>query len=83
MDERRKRANENMDIVLKHGFEGQELIPHIPNIIKAKAVWPRICKGNHHNQIEEMLKMRLVSKFWCTFVDCTDLMDRQQIDVEI
>lgn len=79
MEETRKRANGNIDFIPEEGFQGEELIPQIPNIIVAEVVWPRICEGNHLNQVQEMLKLRLVSKFWCAFVDCTDLMDRQQM----
>lgn len=79
MEQARKRANGDIDFIPEHGFEGQALIPRIPNLIVAEEVWPKIREGTHLFQVEEMLKMRLVSKFWCAFIDCTELMDRQQM----
>lgn len=47
MEETRKRANDNIDFIPEVGFDGEELLPQIPNVIVAEAVWPRICQGSH------------------------------------
>lgn len=78
MAETRKRANGHIDFLPEHGFDGQQLIPRIPNIIVAEEIWPRIREGNHLTQVQHMLNMRLVSHFWCAFVDRSELMDRHQ-----
>lgn len=79
MEQTLKRANGDVDFIPEHGFEGEEFIPGIPNVIVAEEVWPKITRGNHISEVENMLKMRLLSKFWCAFIDCTELMDRQQM----
>lgn len=79
MEQTRKRANGDIDFLPEHGFDGQELLPQILNIIVAEEIWPKIREGNHLSQVKEMLKMRLVSKFWCEFVDRSELMDRHQM----
>lgn len=79
MAESRKRANGDVDFIPEHRFEGQDLIPGIPNVIVAEAIWPILREGDHDSQIEIMSKMRVMSKFWCAFIDCTDLMDRHMM----
>lgn len=85
IEETRKRLNARIDFIPEYGYRGQnfkgkELIPLLPNDIVAEGVWLRICEGNDNEQVQNMLNMRLVSKFWCAFMDSTEFMDQVQMD---
>lgn len=84
-EETRKRLNDLPDFIPERGYRGYdlrdlELIPGLPNDIVAEFVWPRIREGDNIKQVKNLLKMRLVSKFWCAFMDHSDLMDQVMME---
>ena len=64
------------EAIPERGFEGVEFIPNLPNQMVVELIWPRISKieeGNTESHFRQALTMRCLSKFWCTFVDQTDV----------
>jgi hypothetical protein len=77
-----KGLNGEVDYIPEGPFSGQQLLSNIPVEIVAAEIWPRIRKEEDSNrliEVKNMLKMRLVSKFWLAFVDMSEFMHEQHI----
>lgn len=78
VERRRKRVNGDVDFI-PEGFGDQELLPGITNVIVAEGIWPKIREDLNRLQVENMLRLRLVSKLWLAFIDDSEFMDKQQM----
>jgi hypothetical protein len=64
------------EAIPERGFEDAEFLPNLPNQLFVEYIWPKICKpeeDNKQSHFWQALTMRNLSKFWCTFVEQTDV----------
>jgi hypothetical protein len=57
-------------------FEDSKFIPNLPNWLVLEFIWPKNFKEekrNSQSHFQQALTMRCLSKFWCTFVDQTNV----------
>jgi hypothetical protein len=57
-------------------FEDSKFIPNLPNRLVLEFIWPKNFKEekrNSQSRFQQVLTMRCLSKFWCTFVDQTNV----------
>lgn len=81
-EEKMKRLAGEVDYLPKPWFDGHELIPGNLNEIVAEGIWPRIQKDKSSDrliELEAMLDMRQISKFWLEFVDKSTAMHDQHM----